>query len=213
MQRQHGVFVTEMVIRQRLAHLGLLAVDRRIGEVVILLQRLDIDLGQRRQLLAGELALHLALIALRGEGGKHVVEGPVVPDSGDRAVGRKHDFGMHRHPDMRMRLSRHGEGQAERGGNEGQDRGFHGRHIITDCGIKEARNIITTTLRLRRWLNAGRAAIGARVVAALHRTIRMKYNGAGVPHRIGIALVQDRDVVPGRHQPVDQMAVETGFHP
>ena len=60
-EREHLVLVVEEVVRQRLGERRLLAVDGRIGEIVVVLERLDIDLGERRQFLAREFALFLAL--------------------------------------------------------------------------------------------------------------------------------------------------------
>src|SRR5271169_5766561 len=62
-------------------------------------------------------------------------------------------------------------------------------------------------------LNPRRAAVGARVVAAFQSTVGMQDDGAGVAHGVGIGLVQHFDVVAGRHQPVDKIAVEARFEP
>ena len=75
-------------------------------EEAVLLQRLDIFLGECRQLFAGELTLGLLLQALDGIGREHVVECPGVADAGDRAIRRVHQFGLHGHPHMRMRERR-----------------------------------------------------------------------------------------------------------
>ena len=62
-------------------------------------------------------------------------------------------------------------------------------------------------------LKPRRAAVGARIVRAFERAVRMQHHRAGVAHRVGIGVRQHLDVVAGRHQPVDQMAVEARFHP
>ena len=75
MQRQDLVVVVEPVPRRRVGQLRFLPIGSD-GEVIVFLERLDIDLGERRQFLARELPFHLVFRPLRGEGGKHVVEGP-----------------------------------------------------------------------------------------------------------------------------------------
>src|SRR5665213_298607 len=61
-------------------------------------------------------------------------------------------------------------------------------------------------------LHASRAAIGARIMAALQRAVRMQDDRTGMPHSIGIGVGEHLDIVAGRHQPVDEIAVEPGFH-
>jgi hypothetical protein len=82
-----------------------------MGEEAIFLERGDIDLGERGKLLARELALLFCFDALGGEHGEHVVEGPGVPHTGHRPVGRIDEIAFHRDPDVRMgacgRAARH----------------------------------------------------------------------------------------------------------
>ncbi len=56
--------------------------------------------------------------------------------------------------------------------------------------------------------HARRAAVGARIVRAFERLVRMQHHRAGVAHRVGIRGAQHLDVMARRHQPVDQVAVE-----
>ena len=107
MQRQHGLFriVVEIVVDRIEKCVALaFAVHLGVGEIGVLLERLDIDLGERVQLLAGELPLGLLVQALGGVGREHVVEGPGMTHAGDRAVRRVDKLLGHRHPDMRVRL-------------------------------------------------------------------------------------------------------------
>src|SRR5665647_1919753 len=62
-------------------------------------------------------------------------------------------------------------------------------------------------------LNARCAAVGARIVAAFQRAVRMQDDGAGVAHGVGIGFTQYRNVMTGRHQPVDQPFVEALLQP
>ena len=64
-QREHSRLgiVVEPIVDRLVEHVLLpLAVDVREGEVVELLQQIDVDLGERLQFLAGELALGLAAL-------------------------------------------------------------------------------------------------------------------------------------------------------
>ena len=105
MQRQRGVLVFEVIV-DRLLEFFLLAVGLGEGEVGKLLQRLDIDLRQRRQLFAAVDALGLGLDALQGIGREHVVKGPGMADARDRAVGGVDQFAAAGDPDVWMRLRR-----------------------------------------------------------------------------------------------------------
>ena len=74
------------------------------GEVSEGLKQIDIDLGERLQFLAGELALGFGLDPHGRESRKHVVEGPGMTHAGDRAVGGIKQVGLDRCPDVRMSL-------------------------------------------------------------------------------------------------------------
>ena len=57
----------------------------------------------------------------------------------------------------------------------------------------------------------GCAAVGARIVRAFERSVRMQHHRAGMAHRSGIRLRHHIDIMAGGHQPVDQVAVEAAF--
>ena len=109
MQRKLGGFgvVIEPIIDRRSECIALppFAVDPGIGEIAKVLQRFDIDLGQRLQLRARELRLFLSLQPSHREGRIHVVESPILAQARHRAIGRINDRGAHGYPYMRMRLS------------------------------------------------------------------------------------------------------------
>src|SRR6516162_10147215 len=56
------------------------------------------------------------------------------------------------------------------------------------------------------------AAVGARVMSAFARSIRMQHHRAGMAPDVRIRLRQHFDVVPDRHQAVDERAIEARFH-
>src|SRR4051812_12701243 len=60
-------------------------------------------------------------------------------------------------------------------------------------------------------LNSCGAAISARVMRRFEHSIRMQNHGASVAHRIGIIVGQYLDVMTGRQQLVDQIAVEAAL--
>ena len=86
-----------------------------------------------------------------------------------------------------------------------------GRHpkamVALGVGIGFALGMLFATSRTREpsWrdyaqvgsLNAGGAAVGARVVRAFERPVRMQHHGAGVAHRVGIGVGQYLDIVTG----------------
>src|SRR5664280_1412896 len=84
------------------------------------------------------------------------------------------------------------------------------RNNITEYGTNVACNSIADW---RNQLDARGAAVGARIVAAFERAVGLQDDGAGVPHAVGIGLAQHLDIVAGRHQPIDQTAVEAGLQP
>ena len=104
-QGQHRFLLVEIeiVTRRRIVEFQLLAVGGGVGEVVVFLERGDVDFGERRQLLAGELALLLRLDALGREHREHVIEGPGVAHPGHGAIGRIDELALHGHPDVRVR--------------------------------------------------------------------------------------------------------------
>ena len=55
------------------------------------------------------------------------------------------------------------------------------------------------------------AAVGARVMSAFARSIRMQHHRAGMAHDVRIRLRQHFDVVPDRHQAVDERAIEAQY--
>ena len=72
------------------------------GEVVELLQRIDIHVGERLQLLRREDAVAIGIEALHRHGGVHLIEGPGVANPGDLAIGVEDDFRADRGPHVRM---------------------------------------------------------------------------------------------------------------
>src|SRR5262249_37307105 len=55
------------------------------------------------------------------------------------------------------------------------------------------------------------AAVSARIVRALERAVGMKHDRAGMADEVGVGFRQKLDLVAGREQAVDQIAVEAGF--
>ena len=49
--------------------------------------------------------------------------------------------------------------------------------------------------RKRDESDSGRTAVGAWVVATFQSAVSVKHHGSRMPHRIGIRLFEDRDVV------------------
>src|SRR5215471_19159582 len=105
-KREHRILgiEVEIIARLRIIELDLLSVRLGIGEEVVFLERGDVDLGERGQLFAGELALLLRLDALGREYREHVVEGPGVAHAGHRSVGPVDDLALDGHPDVGMRV-------------------------------------------------------------------------------------------------------------
>ena len=101
MQNQHAVGELQPIIH-RIDERGLLAVCLGVGEIVVLLERVHVDLGERLEIFAGEQALLLGLQPLGGEGREHLVERPGMAHAGDRAVGRIDELALHGDPDVRM---------------------------------------------------------------------------------------------------------------
>src|SRR5262252_8739090 len=110
-ERQHLVVVVEPVVWGGVSERDLRPVCAGKGEIVELLERLDVDLGQRSEFLAGKLALLFALEPLDGKGREHVVERPGVTNTCDSPVGRVDQIGAHGHPNVRMRLRRSDDGE------------------------------------------------------------------------------------------------------
>jgi hypothetical protein len=61
-------------------------------------------------------------------------------------------------------------------------------------------------------LDSGGAALGARIMRGLHRSIGMEQHGAGVTHDVAMGLRQQLDIVSSSHQAVDEPFRETRFH-
>ncbi len=72
------------------------------GEIIELLQRNDIHLGERRELGLGVDAVLVGIEALHRHGGVQLIEGPGVANADDLAIGAEHDFRADRGPDVRM---------------------------------------------------------------------------------------------------------------
>ena len=186
----------EIIAGGRLIEFERLAVRFAIGEEVVFLERGDVDLGERRQLLAGELTLLFRLDALGGEHRKHVVERPGMMHAGHRAVRRIDELALHRDPDVRMRGCRTGKRKT---GDDNQKRGDETMHEkIATLRAKPAaryhglrrnggtlqRNKVTENL------HACRAAVGARIVRRFQGSVRMQHHRAGMAHEIGIGVRQ-----------------------
>ena len=106
-QRQHrrlGIVIEPIIGRIVECILIFRPVHGGVGEVGETLERIDIDLGERLQFLAGELALGFGLDSHGRESREHVVEGPGMTHAGDRAVGGIEQVGLDRRPDVRMGL-------------------------------------------------------------------------------------------------------------
>src|SRR5262249_60388334 len=103
MQRTTGIRVFEAVV-DGIADRAFLpfAVDPRVTEVIVFLERRDVDLGERRKLFAGKGAFGFLLNPLESIGREHVVEGPRVTDTGDQSIRRVDEFALHGDPDVRM---------------------------------------------------------------------------------------------------------------
>ncbi len=106
-QRQHrrlGIVIKPIIGRIVECILIFRPVHGGVGEVSETLEQIDIDLGERLQFLAGELALGFGLDPHGCESREHVVEGPGMTHAGDRAVGGIEQVGLDRRPDVRMGL-------------------------------------------------------------------------------------------------------------
>src|SRR5215472_15293484 len=90
-----------------------------------------------------------------------------MTNTGNLAVGRIDEFGVHRHPDMGVRPR--GRRNSERGEchEEYAERSSHREHHSTDCGAKVTRNSVTkpgciSDLRLARGIQVPAAPPSAR---------------------------------------------------
>ena len=111
-QRQRAVLVLQPVV-PGLAQLQGLAGQGWEGEVVEVLQRIDIDLGQLGQLLTRVDAVVVLVEALDGARRVVLVEGPLVADADEGAV-LVEQSRLHRHPDVRVRGGRQAGQQGRR---------------------------------------------------------------------------------------------------
>jgi len=117
-QRQPAVVEVEPVLGRRLDR-GAAAIHLEPREIVIVLQRIDIDLGERLQLVVRQLAVAIGVEALDGEGGEGLVELPDVADRRHLAVGVEDDLLLRVDEDMRMRLCRGREERCESEDDQG----------------------------------------------------------------------------------------------
>jgi hypothetical protein len=103
-ERQHILVVVDPIVDRRLEldELVVLALEMDEGEIVELLERLDIDLGERRELLLRVDAVLVGVEAFDRHRGIELIEGPVLADSGDLVIGPKFDLRADRGPDMGM---------------------------------------------------------------------------------------------------------------
>src|SRR5262245_27060528 len=68
------------------------------GEVVEFLERLDIDFGERGELLLRVVAVLVGIEALDRHGGVELIEGPGMTNAGNAVIGPEHDLGANRSP-------------------------------------------------------------------------------------------------------------------
>ncbi len=122
MQGQHGAVKFDPVIDGRLERQeSVVAGQPDKGEIVELLQRVDIDLGERLELFLRIGAVTVGIEALHRHGRIELVERPGVADAGDLVVGTEDDLRAHGRPDMRMRIgapSTAGQDCADDGGSQ-----------------------------------------------------------------------------------------------
>ena len=103
MQSEQGLVVIDRVIGRPLERQWLIVVAKmHESEIVKLLERLDIHLGEGLELLLRVNVVTVGVEALNRHGSVEFVEGPGVPDADNLEVGPEHDFGADRCPDMRM---------------------------------------------------------------------------------------------------------------
>ena len=103
MQREERLVVIDRVVDRLLEQQRLIVVtEMHEGEIVEVLQRLDVDLGERLKLLLRIDAVAIGIEALHRHRGIELVESPMMTDAGDTMIGPEHDLRTDRCPDMRM---------------------------------------------------------------------------------------------------------------
>src|SRR5262245_24858931 len=88
------------------------------GEVVEFLERLDIDLGERGELLLRVGAVLVGIEALDRHGGVELIERPDMTNAGNAVIGPEHDLGANRGPDMGVGGNRGRAAAHERSGEK-----------------------------------------------------------------------------------------------
>jgi hypothetical protein len=76
------------------------------GEIIEILERVDVDLGQRLQLLRREHPVAIGIEALHRHRRIKLVEGPGVAHAGELTMVVEDDLRAHRGPDMRVGVAR-----------------------------------------------------------------------------------------------------------
>src|SRR5262245_59416319 len=101
---EHALVVFRPIVngRLQLEEFVVHSLQMHEGEVVELLERLDIDLGERSKLRLRVGAVVVGIEALDRHGGVELVEGPGVTNAGNAVIGPEHDLGANRGPDMGM---------------------------------------------------------------------------------------------------------------
>lgn len=115
-ERQHVLVVVDPIIDRRLQldELVILAVEMHVGEIIELLERLDVDLGEGFELFLRLDAILVGIEALDRHRDIEFIEGPGVADSGDLVIAPQCDPRADRRPDRGM-----GGGERREGGKAG----------------------------------------------------------------------------------------------
>jgi hypothetical protein len=114
MQREQALVVVERIVLRRLEGQIVRIADMHIGKIVEVLERVDVDLGQRLELLLGEDAVAVGIEPLHRHGGVELVEGPGMAHTGNSVLRVEEDFRAHRRPYMGMRVGRRREAKTGR---------------------------------------------------------------------------------------------------
>jgi hypothetical protein len=100
---EHAVVVVRPIVDRRLQLEDfVLSFHMHEGEIIELLERVDIDLGERGKFLLRVGAVLVGIEALDRHGGVELIERPDMANAGDAVIGPEHDLGANRGPDMGM---------------------------------------------------------------------------------------------------------------